>query len=143
MTSSLSFADVWGLDSDSIAFIPRPVAALILCFPITEEVALFLMKYDESSKLQQAGIEKIGSQIPSSLFYMRQTIPNACGTIAVIHALANNTDKLQASGTFKQILQETSNLDPYKRAIYLEKMVELQDIHAASSIEGQSQVFFC
>jgi hypothetical protein len=38
--------------------------------------------------------EKVASQgktAPESLFYMKQTISNACGTIAILHGLCNNT----------------------------------------------------
>ena len=29
------------------------------------------------------------------MFFMKQTIGNACGTVAIIHSIANNTDVLQ------------------------------------------------
>lgn len=34
--------DVYGLDSDALAWIPRPVLALILLFPCSEKVSLFI-----------------------------------------------------------------------------------------------------
>ena len=36
VTSNLVFQDVLSLDSDMLAFIPRPVLALILVFPTSE-----------------------------------------------------------------------------------------------------------
>ena len=33
-----------------------------------------------------------GETLPKSLFYMKQTISNACGTVALLHSVANNTD---------------------------------------------------
>ena len=29
------------------------------------------------------------------MYFMKQTIGNACGTVAMIHSIANNTDVLQ------------------------------------------------
>ena len=29
------------------------------------------------------------------MYFMKQTIGNACGTIAIIHSIANNTDVLE------------------------------------------------
>ena len=34
----------------------------------------------------------------ADLYYMKQTIGNACGTVGLIHALCNNTDKLDLDG---------------------------------------------
>jgi len=36
----------------------------------------------------QAKIEAEGQAVPESLFYMTQTIGNACGTIGLLHAVS-------------------------------------------------------
>ena len=43
----------------------------------------------EDGKLKAAGYK--GG--PASLYYMKQTISNACGTIGVLHAIGNNSDR--------------------------------------------------
>merc|ERR1712098_445687 len=62
--------------------LPQPVLALMLLFPVSEQ-------YTQFCKEQEAAI---ASQPPASekLFYMKQTISNACGTVALIHSVANN-----------------------------------------------------
>lgn len=35
---SVSFYDVFGLEDDLLAFVPQPVYAVLLLFPITEKV---------------------------------------------------------------------------------------------------------
>ena len=39
-------------------------------------------------------IDKKGQKISKNLFFTKQTVQNACGAIAIIHALANNADVL-------------------------------------------------
>jgi len=39
---SYTFVDVYGLDSELLAMVPQPVAALLLLFPITEKVFIIL-----------------------------------------------------------------------------------------------------
>lgn len=38
-------------------------------------------------------IKKDGQKISPNVFHMEQTVSNACGTIALIHAIANNLDQ--------------------------------------------------
>ena len=75
--------DVFGLDDELLAFVPAPVLAVILLYPLTDE--------SEARRLEELELEpatRMGS-VPDSLFYMKQTIGNACGTIALMHCLAN------------------------------------------------------
>eukprot|EP00798_Chlamydomonas_sp_ICE-L_P021678 gene21678-28697_t len=55
-------------------------------------------------------------------YYMKQTIGNACGTIAVLHGLANNRDTMKpAAGSFlDQFFTATAGLDPSACGVYLE-----------------------
>ena len=76
--------DVYGLDDDMLGWVPAPVKALVLLFPVTKNNVKF-------KKEQREKIEKDGQTISKKLFYLTQLdgFGNACGTIASIHALAN------------------------------------------------------
>ena len=52
---------------------------------------------------------------------MKQTIGNACGTVALIHAFGNNSEKVQLdNGYLKEFLKITAKMDAMERANYLE-----------------------
>ena len=52
---------------------------------------------------------------------MHQTISNACGTVAMIHAVANNLDAIKLEdGFFKTFLDQTKEMSPAERAKHLE-----------------------
>merc|ERR1711964_754241 len=78
----VKFSDIYGTDDDLLSMIPDPCHAFILLFPITP-------KYIDFSKKEAETLE---SEYPDSIFFMEQQVGNACGTIGVIHALANNRD---------------------------------------------------
>lgn len=85
MPSSFAFHDVYGLDEELLAMVPgQPVRALILLFPITAAT-------ERAAKSQDAELEAAGAlQAPGGVYYMKQTVGNACGTIAMLHAIANS-----------------------------------------------------
>lgn len=47
---------------------------------------------------EQQEIEARGQEVSSGVFYMKQTIGNACGTIGLLHSLANNRQTLKIGG---------------------------------------------
>lgn len=55
---------------------------------------------------------------------MKQTIGNACGTIGILHSLANNLDvlKIEKDSTLAKYFAETQNKTPKERAELLEKL---------------------
>lgn len=76
--TELRFQDVYGLDAELLAMIPPPVKALILLFPITNEYEAYIKKINDSQDF---------SKISDKVYFMVQTIGNACGTIGLFHAL--------------------------------------------------------
>lgn len=100
----LEFTDIYSLeDPDLLAFIPRPVKAVILLFPVTEE-------YEAYKNLE--GVETLDNE---KVIWMKQVVKNACGLYALLHALLNIQDGLivqesRISKFKKQLLKE--NADP-------------------------------
>ena len=51
------------------------------------------MQYDEHKAIQEAEVSEKGQTVSDTVYYMKQMVSNACGTIALIHSVANNGDK--------------------------------------------------
>ncbi|KAJ3128410.1 Ubiquitin carboxyl-terminal hydrolase isozyme L3 [Nowakowskiella sp. JEL0407] len=126
------FTDVYGLDEDLLEMVPQPVLAVLMLFPITEQ-------YEEYRRMETATIRKDGQTVTHKLYFTKQTIPNACGTIGLLHALANNMDSLAIKyGPLKRIYDQTANMTPEYRARELERDSELAKLHDNSSLAGQT-----
>ena len=85
LSSSLAFHDVYSIsDPDLLSFVPRPVQALLLVFPVTNT-------YENYRKLQDEGkdLDMRENPVDGDIVWFRQTIGNSCGTMGVIHALFN------------------------------------------------------
>lgn len=75
----LSFQDVYSItDPELLAFLPQPVLALIMLFPITDS-------YEEYRKQQDKAI----ANDSDGAVWFKQTIGNGCGLYALLHVLAN------------------------------------------------------
>lgn len=72
-----------GLEPDLLSFLPQPVIALLLLFPITEN-------YERHRSLEAEVLKRKEQEISANVFFIHQTISNACGTIGLLHSLANN-----------------------------------------------------
>lgn len=67
--------------------IPQPVQAIIFLFPITEA-------YEKFKEEEEAHLRKREQSISPDVVFFKQTIPNACGMIALLHSVASSDDEL-------------------------------------------------
>jgi len=128
--ANASFQDVYGLDPELLAMVPQPVYALLLLFPISEG-------YEKHRKQQNETLKANPAQ-NQDLIYFKQTIANACGTMGLLHALANS--RLQLEQPLKGFFERCKSKTPAERAQLLEEDKEIEAAHEASANMGQSVV---
>ena len=120
----LSFCDVWGLDDELLAMVPAPRYAVILLIPLTDKI--------EAASAQALAKDE-STSAPSSLFFCKQTIGNACGTIALLHAAINANvpaAPLTEDSFFDSFAKKTKDMNPDQRATALHDDESLGTIHA-------------
>lgn len=130
---SWSFVDVIGLEPELLAMLPQPTCALLLLFPTND-------KYRDFKKEQEEKALKDGQEVSPNVYFMKQTIGNACGTIAIIHSIANNTDVLEfEDGFLKTFIESTKSLSPEEKGANLEANESISEAHEAFAQEGQTE----
>ncbi|CDS42581.1 ubiquitin carboxyl terminal hydrolase isozyme [Echinococcus multilocularis] len=122
----MRFVDVFGTDPDMQALVPGPILSLLLLYPLTENAKKNL----------------IGTiSMDEKCFFMKQTISNACGTVAILHALANNASALDLNSLpwLRNFLEKAHNSTPKERAEILENEEELSQVHENCAHQGQTE----
>ncbi|XP_022158456.1 ubiquitin carboxyl-terminal hydrolase 3 [Momordica charantia] len=96
--------DVYGLDEELLEMVPKPVLAVLFLYPIT--------KKSEKERLQQQ--EDAKKDHSNQVYFMKQTVGNACGTIGLLHAIGNITSEIKLSeGSFLDgFFKSTRSMDP-------------------------------
>ncbi|KAF8885574.1 cysteine proteinase [Gymnopilus junonius] len=131
VTSLARFVDVYGLDDELLDFVPKPVKAVVLLFPIDAEG-------DARKKAEDEKIAKEGQpEVDNTIFFVKQTISNACGTIGLIHALANSDVTLSPTGPLQKFIHEYKT--PLERAHVLETTPLFANIHSETASSSLSQ----
>ena len=83
VSSSLALTDVWSIDDPvQLTLIPRPAFALILVLPTSEE-------YERHRRSTRVPIGVAEVSKGEEVVWIRQTIDNACGLYAILHATCN------------------------------------------------------
>ncbi|KAI8320408.1 peptidase C12, ubiquitin carboxyl-terminal hydrolase 1 [Martensiomyces pterosporus] len=125
---TFGFSDVWGLDDELLSMVVQPVKAIVFLFPLTP-------KYEAERKEE---IASSSHRVSPSVWFMRQTIGNACGTMAVIHSLANNQGDIQVGGYLGKFLSRVADMTPEQRAEVLEGDAVIAGAHLESASAGQT-----
>lgn len=129
--------DIISLDPDTTDLVAQPCLAVILLLPITD-------KYNEFTRQQEIDSNEIDPVLKLNAaepYFMKQTIHNACGTIALIHAIANNIERLEVlpDSVLGKFLESTRQLSPVDRGRKLEENVDIANLHEVGAHEGQSE----
>ncbi|KAJ3559277.1 hypothetical protein NM688_g435 [Phlebia brevispora] len=132
VTSQDEFTDVYGFDEELLLMVPQPVKAIVLLFPITD-------RYEAARKAEDEQIHAQGQHpIDQTILWIKQTIGNACGTMGLIHALANSNTTLEPESPLALFIDECKDKTPEERAKLLETTPLFADIHAEAAAAGQT-----
>ncbi|CAN1825409.1 Ubiquitin carboxyl-terminal hydrolase 3 [Linum perenne] len=124
--------DVYGLDEELLAMVPQPVLAVIFLYPLTAQHKGMLLMF-HSYLLMQDPNEKV--------YFMKQTVGNACGTIGLLHAVGNIRSSINLlEGSFlDRLFKSTASMDPLQRAKFLENDREMETAHSVAATGGETE----
>lgn len=140
VSGALEFHDVYSIDDpDLLSFIPRPVYALLLVFPVSESYEK--SRIEDEKDLANDYYSTISGTDKEDAVWMKQTIGNACGTYGLLHALANGIDdqSIAPGSAIDKILHDIKPLNVADRAHYLENSEELESQHAGVASKGDTE----
>ncbi|KAF6760154.1 ubiquitin C-terminal hydrolase L3 [Ephemerocybe angulata] len=129
------FQDIMSLDPEMLEFVPRPVLALILVYPLEDDDTT-----QEEAEKDKPMYDGKGEDEP--VVWFAQTIGNACGLYAILHALSNAIDrsKIRSGSALDDLLTKAIPLAPRERALALESSDAIQSAHTAAANKGISAV---
>jgi ubiquitin carboxyl-terminal hydrolase L3 len=137
--SAAAFHDVLALDEWATDLVPRPVHAVLMLFPIKAA--------SEAHKdAEEVAMVKAGAAIPAELYFTKQKVGNACGTIGVVHAALNISTltggplPLRPDSWLTRFYARTAALTPDARAEALGEDQELASAHSDQVEVGDSDV---
>nr|AEV41001.1 putative ubiquitin carboxyl-terminal hydrolase family1 [Oryza minuta] len=126
------FHDVYSLDVDALEMVPQPVLAVIFCFPDPTQ--------DASNPSQHVLIT--GEK--ETLFFIKQieSLGNACGTIALLHAVGNAYSEISLckNSCLDMFVKSTSGMTSYERAVFLEKDDDMARAHLLAASAGDTKL---
>lgn len=112
--SKWRLVDVVGLEEESLNWVPRPVLAVILLYPLSDN-------YEQHRFQQESELLKKAQEAPKDVFHLKQVFSDICGTIALVHSVANNTNEIELEdGILKNYINEAKDLDAAGKGALLE-----------------------
>uniref|UniRef100_A0A7N0URP3 Ubiquitin carboxyl-terminal hydrolase n=1 Tax=Kalanchoe fedtschenkoi TaxID=63787 RepID=A0A7N0URP3_KALFE len=110
--------------------VPKPVLAVLFLYPITAK--------SEEERIRQDNTKK---EYSDKVYFLRQTVGNACGTIGLLHAIGNITSeiKLVEDSFLDRFYKSTANMNPMERALFLENDREMEVAHSVAATAGDTE----
>ena len=138
-THSYHFVDVFSTEDWALEMIPQPVAAVLMLYPLTEQQLKCETEQETDTTLQQQQ-----QTDTKDVWFTKQRIGNACGTIGLLHSLLNTPPSLLSSSLLPdswlaQFQADTSTSDPIQRAERLESDTAIAQLHDAATSSTHNQ----
>ncbi|KAI1345473.1 ubiquitin carboxyl-terminal hydrolase, family 1 [Xylaria sp. FL0043] len=136
VSSALSFYDVWSLDDPGLlSLVPRPVLALVIVFPTPGDYK------DRLAKEKDLAVNNASHVETEDVTWFKQTINNACGLYAILHAVANGRarDLIVPGSHLFHLLEKCASLDPDDCAAVVENDGELESMYNSVAVLGDSK----
>ena len=87
---SYRFTDVFSTEDWALEMVPSPCLGVLFLYPIKPTTEAFRAE-------ERARIEAEGQVVDEDVYYMKQTVGNACGTVGLLHACGNIAAKVPPS----------------------------------------------
>ena len=85
---SWGFSDVFGLDEDALKMVPSPCVGIVFLYPYSQV----------EMRKKQLGASR--GKATQGVWFMDQTIGNACGAVALMHTVMNCMDTVSKDSSF-------------------------------------------
>lgn len=131
--SLFEYSDVFSTEDWALEMVPKPCVGVLMLFPIKSESEIF--KEEENDKILAEG------QIVSpDVYFMKQTVGNACGTIGILHSIVNSISFLNISpdSYLSRLIEQTKKMTPDERAVHIEADDSIEEVHEDAASLGQS-----
>ncbi|SMN21036.1 similar to Saccharomyces cerevisiae YJR099W YUH1 Ubiquitin C-terminal hydrolase that cleaves ubiquitin-protein fusions to generate monomeric ubiquitin [Maudiozyma saulgeensis] len=101
LAPGFKFIDIYSIDDENlIAFLERPIIAIILLFPVQKNV---------SAEVTTKQSSNLPIRDTSKPIWLKQTFKNACGLYALLHTLTNNPNLLTSDSILLKYCQQNNN----------------------------------
>ncbi|KAH7065389.1 hypothetical protein B0J12DRAFT_693731 [Macrophomina phaseolina] len=134
VSPKLGFYDVYSLDEPALlAHIPRPALALIFIAPSAV--------YHSHRDVENAGMQAYDGVGDQPVLWFKQTVHEACGQVALIHAVCNGEAKryIEPGSLLEELRSRAVPLRREERARLLYDSEALEKAHASAARLGDSQ----
>lgn len=128
---SFQFAELFEFNEEILDFFPRPIHATIFLFPLGKPGSPV---YDRHLDAEPA-VEPVP-------WFTRQKVGCACGTIAMIHAIMNNTGNLSIrdDSWIARFIERTKGLNPEECGAVIASSQDLHAMHEDQAVGDGSPV---
>ncbi|KAF9870222.1 ubiquitin carboxyl-terminal hydrolase, family 1 [Colletotrichum karsti] len=138
VSPDLGFFDVYSLDEPALlSLVPRPALALIFISPAP---MYYQVRAEDGTRSAKDGVTYAGAGPDEPVIWFRQTIGNACGLYALIHAVGNGEAReyVREGSLVDRLLKEAEPLRWEERADVLYKSEELEEAHMRAARRGDT-----
>ena len=131
--SKWHFEDVLSFDDSMLSMVNSSVCALLVLFPLKDIV---------DARESGDGVPTLDPETyESQVFFMKQEVSNACGTVAIVHAVANNRSQIQLENgsVLSEFVLKASNVSLDQRTSLLGDDERIEKHHQETATEGKTR----